>query len=89
MTASRKQFLKKESNENSSNEPVKVEPKKEEETEEKKQNSNPIVRAKQNMPEFIGTDERKYNLRNGDVLSLPADMSEMLSKRGAVERIEQ
>jgi len=50
---------------------------------------NPIVRIKENIPEFIGTDEKKYNLRNGDILSIPEDMSEMLSKRGVAEKIKR
>ena len=55
---------------------------------EKNENNNPIVRVTQNIPEFIGTDKNKYNLRKDDVLSLPKDMSEMLLKRGAIEKIE-
>ena len=56
---------------------------------ENQKNSNPIVRVTQDVPEFIGTDEKKYNLRNNDIISLPEDMSEMLSKRGAVKRVKQ
>jgi hypothetical protein len=41
------------------------------------------------IPEFIGTDAKKYNLRKGDVLSLPKDMSDTLSKRDAVKEIEK
>ncbi|MCK4902769.1 MAG: hypothetical protein KAS76_05360, partial [Thermoplasmatales archaeon] len=57
-------------------------------TEEKQENSNPIVRVNQDVPEFIGTDEKKYNLRKNDLISLPEDMSETLSKRGVVEKIK-
>ena len=52
-------------------------------------NTNPIVRVKEDMPEFIGTNEKKYNLRKNDILSLPEDMSNMLSKRGVVEKIKE
>ena len=65
------------------------EPTKSKKTEEKQENSNPIVRVTKDIPEFIGTDEKKYNLRNNDIISLPKDMSDMLSKRGAVKKIEQ
>ena len=48
---------------------------------------NQIVRVTQTIPEFIGTNTKKYNLREGDVLSLPEDMCLMLSKKGAVKKI--
>jgi len=80
---SRKKFLEREIPENKSNEVKTVESK------EKQENSNPIVRVTQDIPEFIGTDEKKYNLRNNDIISLPDDMSEMLSKRGVVKKINK
>jgi DNA replication initiation complex subunit (GINS family) len=61
---------------------------KEEETPDQ-ENSNPIIRVTQTIPEFIGTDTKKYNLREGDVLSLPEDMCNMLSKKGAVKKLEK
>ena len=51
------------------------------------ENHNSIVRVTENIPEFIGTDEKKYNLRKNDIISLPDDMSEMLSKRSVVKKI--
>ena len=60
-----------------------------EETDEEYENKNPITRVTQNIPEFIGTDKKRYNLRKDDILTLPEDMAEMLFKRGAVERIEE
>jgi DNA replication factor GINS len=54
-----------------------------------KSNTNPIVRVKEDIPEFIGTNEKKYNLRKNDILSIPDDMSDMLSKRGVVEKIKK
>jgi DNA replication initiation complex subunit (GINS family) len=89
MRKSRKKILEIETRENKSNDTKIVEPKEEEKTEEKQENSNPIVRVTKDIPEFIGTDEKKYNLRNNDVVSLPKDMSDMLSKRGVVEKIKQ
>ena len=53
------------------------------------QNKNPIARVTQNIPEFIGTDKKRYNLRKDDILTLPNDMAEMLIKRGVVETIEE
>ena len=50
-------------------------------------NSNSIMRITDNIPEFIGTDKRKYNLRAGDLVSLPEDMGKMLSKRGVAEEV--
>ena len=85
----RKKILKMNSSNNHTND-IKTENKEEEETtEQKKDNTNPVVRVTRDIPEFIGTDEKKYNLRNNDIISLPEDMSEMLSKRGVVERIGQ
>jgi DNA replication initiation complex subunit (GINS family) len=61
---------------NSSKEPV-----------EKVDNNNPIIRITENIPEFIGTDEKKYHLRNNDVISIPENMSDMLVKRGVAKKI--
>ena len=89
MLKSRKDLLEKETKENKSNDRKVVEPKVEEKTEEIQKNSNPIVRIIQDIPEFIGTDEKKYNLRNNDVISLPENMSDMLSKRGVAKKIKK
>jgi len=62
--------------------------KEEEKIVEKQENSNPIVRITQDIPEFIGTDEKKYNLRKNDLISLPEDMSDMLLKRGVINKIK-
>jgi DNA replication initiation complex subunit (GINS family) len=56
--------------------------------EEKPVNTNPIVMVKENIPEFIGTDKKKYNLRKNDVLSLPEDMQKTLYKRGVVRKLK-
>jgi DNA replication initiation complex subunit (GINS family) len=88
MLDSRKKTIEIKTKENKSNNTKTVEPE-EEKTEEKQENSNQIVRVTQDIPEFIGTDEKKYNLRNNDVVSLPEDMSDMLSKRGVVEKIKK
>ena len=54
-----------------------------------KDNSNPIIRVTKNIPEFVGTDTRKYNLSKNDVLSIPKDMSDTLSKRDAAKKIRE
>jgi DNA replication initiation complex subunit (GINS family) len=63
-------------------------------TEEKKpeikqENPNPIIRITQDIPEFIGTDGKKYNLRKNDVISLQDNMSNMLVKRKVAEKINR
>jgi len=52
-------------------------------------NSNSIMKITVHIPEFIGTDEKRYNLRKGDVVSLPENMGRMLSKRRVAEEIKQ
>jgi DNA replication initiation complex subunit (GINS family) len=60
-----------------------------EQTEDAKQNeANPMVIVTQNIPEFVGTDTKKYNLRKGDIISLPIDMTDTLAKRNVVKRIK-
>jgi len=49
---------------------------------------NPVVRVTDNVPEFVGTDTKKYALRKNDVISMPEDMQKMLSKRGVVEKLD-
>ncbi|MCJ7570285.1 MAG: hypothetical protein MUO82_00180 [Candidatus Thermoplasmatota archaeon] len=51
-------------------------------------NLNPISRVIKDMPNFIGTDAKSYTLKKNDVVSLPEDMQEMLSKRKVVEKLE-
>jgi DNA replication factor GINS len=90
MEYSRKQFLEEGSKEDKSIEPEKNETKEEDPKPGLNQrNTNPIVRVKEDIPEFIGTNEKKYNLRKNDILSLPEDMSDMLSKRGVAEKIKK
>ena len=88
MITSRKQFLNKKSKEDDEEMQHEVSDVHTEEK-EKEEKTNPIVMVTKDIPEFIGTDEKKYNLRKGDVLSLPNDMSNTLSKRGAAKEIEK
>ncbi len=70
--------------------------KKKEEDEEKEQKDNnkkeinkkPIVRATEDIPEFIGTDKKKYNLKKNDILSISPDMCKMITKGKVCEKIE-
>lgn len=89
MLKSRKKFLETKNGEKESNDIEISETKDKVITEEKNDKSNPIVRVTKDIPEFIGTDEKKYYLRINDVVSLPEDMSDMLSKRGVIEKVNQ
>lgn len=82
MVQSRRELLNKKSQE----EKKTIESEKES---EKQENANSIVRIVQDIPEFIGTDTKKYTLKRGDVISLPEDMGDTLSKRGAVKEIKK
>lgn len=54
----------------------------------KEENKNPIVRIDRDLPEFIGTDKKKYYLKKDDIISLPRDMSNTLINRGAAEKLD-
>lgn len=82
MVQSRRELLNKKSQE----EKKTVESEKES---EKQENANSIARVVQDIPEFVGTDTKKYNLKRGDVVSLPEDMNDTLSKRGVVKEIKE
>jgi len=56
-------------------------------TEEIQENLNPIIKITQDIPEFVGTDRKKYNLKKNDIISLEDNMSNMLIKKGAAEKI--
>jgi DNA replication initiation complex subunit (GINS family) len=95
MVQTREELLNKKTREKEEEKTVEsgVEPKAENKKQEiitpKQQNINPIVMVAKDIPEFIGTDAKKYNLRKSDILSLPKDMSDTLSKRDAVKEMEK
>jgi len=90
MLQSRERFLEqKPVKKNDKKETVTVEPVLKDEGSYDQGNSNPIMRITEHIPEFIGTDEKRYNLREGDVVSLPENMGKMLSKRKVAEEIER
>jgi DNA replication initiation complex subunit (GINS family) len=49
---------------------------------------NPLTRVIKDMPNFIGTDTKNYNLKKNDIVSIPEDMVKMLSKRKVVEKLD-
>jgi DNA replication initiation complex subunit (GINS family) len=51
-------------------------------------NTNPVLLVNQDIPEFVGTDAKKYSLRKDDLLSTPKEMADMLCKRKAAEKID-
>jgi len=95
INTSRMHLLKKESNEKKTieseeraTEPKEVE-EKPQELIDKNKNQNPIIRVIEDVPEFIGTNEKRYNLRKNDILSIPEDMCEMLHRKGVVKIINK
>jgi len=59
------------------------------EIKEKKENPNSIIKINQDIPEFIGTDGKKYNLRKNDIISLQDNMSDMLIKRKVAQKLNR
>jgi DNA replication initiation complex subunit (GINS family) len=53
-----------------------------------KNESNKIFLVTDNIPEFIGIDSKKYNLRKNDIITIPKNTSELLSKRDVVKEIK-
>ena len=50
--------------------------------------NNKIFLVKENIPEFIGTDTRRYNLRKNDIITLPKNTSKLLLKRQMAKEIK-
>jgi DNA replication initiation complex subunit (GINS family) len=46
------------------------------------------VLVKENIPEFVGIDGKRYNLRKGDVITILKDTSDLLLKRKVVKELE-
>ncbi|KAA0000099.1 MAG: hypothetical protein FE047_02430 [Thermoplasmata archaeon] len=46
-----------------------------------------IVRVIKDIPQFMGSDMKKYSLKKEDVISLPYEVAQLLIKRGAAEEI--
>ncbi|HDN96186.1 MAG TPA: DNA replication complex GINS family protein [Thermoplasmatales archaeon] len=47
-----------------------------------------IIRVLEDIPQFVGSDMKKYNLRKEDVIALPPDLANILIKRGAAEEVK-
>ncbi len=47
-----------------------------------------IVRITEDIPQFVGSDMKKYSLKKEDVISLPPDVAKVLLARGAAEEIK-
>ncbi len=47
-----------------------------------------IIRILKDIPQFVGSDMKKYSLKKEDVISLPAEVANILIKRGAAEEIK-
>ena len=52
-------------------------------------NTNPIIRIVKEIPQFVGTDTKTYQIRKGDILSIPPDMAKMLEKRHVAQKLNQ
>ena len=81
---SRKKILEENSDEVKKDEPKTETLKKE----EKKRNTNPIIRVLEDIPVFVGTDMITYSLRKNDVLTVSKEMKGHLVKRGVVKQIK-
>ena len=59
-------------------------------TDEKVKNeNNKIFLITEDIPEFIGTDSKKYNLRRNDLITLPKNTSELLLKRQVAKEVKK
>ncbi len=89
MVQSRQEVLDNKSKKEEKAEVNPSEPEHEEPKVEKQENTKSMLVINKDIPEFVGTDTKKYHLRKGDVISLSEEMGEMLSKRGAAKKIEK
>ena len=47
-----------------------------------------IFLVKENLPVFIGTDTKKYNLRKNDIITIKKNTSELLLKKDVIKEIK-
>jgi DNA replication initiation complex subunit (GINS family) len=67
-----------------------TEQKKEDKQLEKKEpNINPILRIVEDIPSFVGTDNKTYTLHQKDIVSLPKDMAKMLLDKKVTIKINE
>lgn len=48
---------------------------------------NPIIVIKEDLPEFVGTDTKKYLLKKNDIISISPDICKILNKRDICKKI--
>lgn len=54
-----------------------------------KNENNKIFLVRDNIPEFIGIDTRKYNLRKDDLITIPKNTSELLLNKRVIKEIKK
>ena len=54
-----------------------------------KNENNKIFLVRDNIPEFIGTDARKYNLRKDDLITIPKNTSELFLNKRVIKEIKK
>jgi len=89
ITQSRKQLLERRSKDEHVRDNKNIKSIREKNKVEKKINDNQMVMVTKDIPEFIGTDTKKYNLRKWDIITLPKNMSDMLLKREVIKEIKK
>lgn len=53
------------------------------------ENSHPILRIREDIPSFVGTDDNTYTLYAGDIVSLPKNMAEMLLNKKVAKKVNE
>ena len=54
-----------------------------------KNENNKIFLVRDNIPEFIGIDTRRYNLRKDDLITIPKNTSELLLNKRVIKEIKK
>ena len=57
--------------------------------EEKGKNTHPILRIVEDIPSFVGTDNKTYTLYKADIVSLPEDLAKMLINRNVAIQVNE
>ena len=55
----------------------------------KRKQDNTVFRVKENIPEFIGPDMKKYKLIENEIVTLPKPLNELLLKNGLIKALKQ
>ncbi len=89
MSTAREELLQDESTKKKTKQPEPVEHPTTPTNPEPQTNNHPIIQITKDIPEFVGTDEKHYHLKQHDVLSLSEDMSSTLVQRGVAKKIKK